>query len=197
MTVKYHVDRLAAAVLLILLSPLLVITAALIKLEDGGPILFRSRRAGFNCVPFELKKFRTMIPEADRYLDAEGRPLRQRVTRIGRLLRRWSLDELPQLLNVLRAEMALIGPRPVPLEYAERMNERQRLRFSMRPGLTGLAQVSGRHRLSWSERVELDISYVRRFSLMLDLEILARTIPTVLDADTLIERGDPKKVDIG
>lgn len=197
LAVKYNMDRLAAAVLVVVLSPLLIVIAALIRLEDGGPILFRSQRAGLNGVPFALKKFRTMIPDADRYLDAEGRPLRGRVTRVGKILRRWSLDELPQLLNILRGEMVLIGPRPVPLEYANRMNERQRRRFMMRPGLTGLAQVSGRHRLSWSERVELDVSYIESFSLMLDVKILARTIPTIMDAETLIDRGDPKKVDLG
>lgn len=128
---------------------------------------------------------------------ATQRPIRNRLTRVGKFLRRWSLDELPQLLNVVRGQMTLIGPRPVPLEYAERMNGRQQLRFSMRPGLTGLAQVSGRHRLSWSERIELDVKYVESFSLLLDLKILARTMPTILDADTLIERGDPRKVDLG
>lgn len=197
LAVRYYLDRFAAAVLLIVLSPLLIFIAALIKLEDGGSILFLSQRAGQGRVPFELQKFRTMVPDADRYLDVEGRPVRDRVTRVGKFLRRWSLDELPQLLNVLRGEMALIGPRPVPIEYAQRMNERQRLRFGVRPGLTGLAQVSGRHRLSWSARVELDVSYVEDFSLLLDLKILARTIPTVLDTDTLIERGDPRKVDLG
>lgn len=197
LAIKHGLDRLAAAFLLTLLSPLLTLIAVLIKLEDGGCILFRSQRAGLNGIPFRLGKFRTMIPDADRFLDAEGRPVRDRVTRVGKYLRRWSLDELPQLLNVVRGEMALIGPRPVPLEYAEQMNRRQQLRFSMRPGLTGLAQVSGRHRLSWSERVKLDVKYVESFSLTLDLKILARTIPTILDADTLIERGDPRKVDLG
>lgn len=195
--VKHALDRFVAALLLGVLSPLLAVIACLIKLEDRGSILFRSQRAGLNGAVFDLQKFRTMIPDADRFLDADGRPLRNRVTHIGKHLRRWSLDELPQLLNVLRGEMSLVGPRPVPLEYAERMNPRQTVRFSMRPGLTGLAQVSGRHRLSWSERVALDVEYVENFNLLFDLKILARTLPAVFDPDTLVERGDPRKVDLG
>lgn len=189
-------DRLAAAILLVVLSPVLVLLALLIKLEDGGNVFYRSRRAGINGSPFEPYKFRSMIPDADRFIDEQGRRTRDLVTRVGGFMRRWSLDELPQLLNVLKGEMSFIGPRPVPLEYAARMNARQRLRFSMLPGLTGLAQVSGRHGLFWSERVALDVEYVENFSLLLDLEIAARTIPTIFDPDTQIDRGDPAKIDL-
>lgn len=197
LTVKHAFDRLIAALLLALLSPLFVVVATLIRLEDGGPVFFTQARTGEGGDAFLIFKFRTMIPDADRYLDAEGRPTRARVTRIGKYLRRWSVDELPQLYNVLRGEMSLVGPRPVPVELADRMTPAQRGRFEMRPGLTGLAQVTGRHRLTWSERIELDLDYVRRFSFGLDAAILARTIPAILDPQTLIERGDPRKVDLG
>ncbi len=194
---KHAFDRFTAAVLLVVLSPLLLVIALAVKLEDRGPVFFRQDRAGRHRRPFSILKFRSMIPDADDHLDAEGRPLRERVTRVGRYLRRWSLDELPQLINILRGQMSIVGPRPVPLDYAERMNDRQQLRFAMRPGVTGLAQVTGRHSLTWSQRVELDLAYVEGFNLLLDLKILLRTVGTIFDRETLVERGDPRKVDLG
>lgn len=195
--VKYGLDRIAAFLLLILLGPLFALIATLIKLEDRGPILYRQIRAGRYRSPFRIIKFRTMIPDADAFLDKEGRPVRDRVTRIGRPLRRWSLDELPQLINVVRGEMSLVGPRPVPVEYAERMTDRQRGRFATRPGITGLAQVRGRHKAVWSQRIEWDLEYIETFTLMLDLKIVVLTIRAVSASDTLIDRGDPRKVDLG
>jgi sugar transferase EpsL len=197
LALKYAVDRVVAGMVLLPLSPLLAAVAVLIKTEDGGPVLFITERAGAGGRPFRIYKFRSMIPGADAFLDADGRPTKPRVTRVGKLLRRWSLDELPQLINVLKGDMALVGPRPVPLDYATRMSSYQQQRFEMRPGITGLAQVSGRHRLAWSQRIELDVQYVCHYSLVMDLGILARTLTTVLDRDTLIERGDPSKVDLG
>lgn len=195
--VKYGLDRMLAAILLPPLSPLLAAIAVAIRAEDRGPILFASQRAGVGGRPIRVYKFRSMIPDADAYLDTDGRPIKPRVTHIGKFLRRWSLDELPQLINVLKGEMALVGPRPVPLDYATRMNAHQKQRFAMRPGITGLAQVRGRHSLTWSQRIELDVQYVRHYNLGMDLRILARTLITVLDSNTLIERGDPRKVDLG
>lgn len=195
--IKYGLDRMLAGIMILPLSPILGAIATLIKAEDGGPVLFISERAGAGGRAFRVYKFRSMIPNADAYLDADGRPLIARVTRVGKFLRRWSLDELPQLVNVVKGDMAFVGPRPVPLDYAARMNEHQKQRFEMRPGMTGLAQVSGRHSLTWSQRVELDVDYVRRYSLAMDLGILARTLTTVLDKNTLTERGDPRKVDLG
>ncbi|MPZ17006.1 MAG: sugar transferase [Luteitalea sp.] len=197
LVVKHGFDRVLALIALIPLSPLFAVIAVLIKTEDRGPVLFVAERAGAGGRPFRVYKFRSMIPDADAYLDNDGRPVKPRVTRIGRFLRRWSLDELPQLINVLKGEMTLVGPRPVPLDYAARMNPSQQQRFEMRPGITGLAQVRGRHSLTWSQRVELDVHYVRHYSLAMDLGILARTLTTVLDSSTLIERGDPRKVDLG
>jgi lipopolysaccharide/colanic/teichoic acid biosynthesis glycosyltransferase len=197
LAVKHGLDRCLAAVLVVVLAPLLGLIAALVKWDDGGDVFFTQLRAGRHAHPFRIVKFRTMIPDADSYLDAEGRPLRERVTRVGRFLRRWSLDELPQLVNVLTGRMSLIGPRPVPCEYAERMTERQRGRFALRPGITGLAQVRGRHQAAWSQRIEWDLEYIDAFSLLLDAKILALTVTTVLDPRTLTERGDPRKVDLG
>ncbi|MGH9162248.1 MAG: sugar transferase [Vicinamibacteraceae bacterium] len=197
LAMKHGVDRVIALIALIPLLPLFAAIALLIKREDRGPALFVAERAGTGARPFRVYKFRSMIPDADAYLDGDGRPVKPRVTRVGKVLRRWSLDELPQLVNVLKGEMALVGPRPVPLEYAARMNPSQRQRFEMRPGITGLAQVSGRHSLTWSQRIDLDVHYVRHYSLVMDLGILARTLTTVLDSNTLIERGDPRKVDLG
>lgn len=195
--VKHFLDWLGAVVLLILLAPILLLIAILIYLGDRGPVFFQQDRAGRYARPFRLVKFRTMVVDADRFLDATGRPTRERVTRVGRFLRRWSLDELPQFYNVLKGDMSFVGPRPVPLQYAERMNAEQRKRFAVRPGITGLAQVSGRHRQPWSKRLILDAEYVDRYSLLLDLKILLRTFGAVIDSETLVERGDPRKVDIG
>jgi lipopolysaccharide/colanic/teichoic acid biosynthesis glycosyltransferase len=196
LVVKYSLDRVVSLLLLLILSPVLLLIAALIKLEDRGPILFVQARAGTYRAPFRIIKFRTMIPNADAYLDSDGRPLCDRVTKVGRFLRRWSLDELPQLVNVVTGDMSIIGPRPVPLEYAERMAPSQLLRFELRPGITGLAQVHGRHKEPWSKRIQWDVEYVENFSLLLDLKIAVLTVRAVLDPETLVDRGDPGKVDI-
>jgi len=157
--------------------PIGIACAALIRLDSPGPVLFRQKRAGRSGSTFEVLKFRSMID------DAEGNPVipdQRRITRVGQALRRWSLDELPQLLNVLRGEMSLVGPRPT-LEYqVERYDERQRQRLAVRPGLTGLAQLNGRNSISWAERIEWDIDYVKRQSMWLDLRLLVSTPFTVL-----------------
>lgn len=194
---KRLLDLLVSAVLLVVLALPLLAIALVIKLQDGGSVFFVSPRAGKGSEPFPMLKLRTMVPNADDYLDSRGNPTRTRVTRFGRFLRRWSLDELPQIVNVFVGDMSFVGPRPVPLDYAEMMSELQRLRFAVRPGLTGLAQVAGRHALPWSQRIELDLRYVREFSLLLDLRILVRTLPTILDRGTLTDRGDAGKVDLG
>jgi lipopolysaccharide/colanic/teichoic acid biosynthesis glycosyltransferase len=161
---------------LVLASPVLAAAAAAIKLEDGGPVLYRQRRVGRDGVEFELLKLRTMVVGAER-LGAgaavdRGDP---RITRAGRVLRRLSLDELPQLWNVIRGEMSVIGPRPTLAYQVERYTEHQRRRLEVRPGLTGWAQVNGRARLAWADRIELDVWYVDHRSALLDLKILART----------------------
>jgi lipopolysaccharide/colanic/teichoic acid biosynthesis glycosyltransferase len=169
-------DLLLASLLLALASPFLALAALLIRLESRGPVLYRQRRVGRGGAPFELLKLRTMVPGAEAmgagiYV-VEGDP---RITRVGRLLRRFSLDELPNLVNVLRGEMAIVGPRPTVQEQVDRYTERQRRRLDVRPGITGWAQVNGRTSLPWPERIELDVWYVEHRSLRLDLRILAKT----------------------
>jgi lipopolysaccharide/colanic/teichoic acid biosynthesis glycosyltransferase len=161
---------------LIVTSPLVGLAALAVKLEDGGPVLYRQRRVGRDGVEFELLKLRTMVVGAETmgagYAVDRGDP---RITRVGRLLRRTSVDELPQLWNVVRGEMSVIGPRPTLRYQVERYDARQRRRLEVRPGLTGWAQVNGRATLSWAERIELDVWYVENRSTRVDLKILLRT----------------------
>lgn len=169
-------DVAGASVGLALASPLLAAVALAIKLEDGGPVLYRQRRVGLNGEQFELLKLRTMVVGAERrgagYAVDRGDP---RITRAGRLLRRLSIDELPQLLNVLRGDMSLIGPRPTLAYQVERYTPRQRRRLEVKPGITGWAQIHGRAAVPWDERIELDVWYVEHRSPAVDLKILLRT----------------------
>jgi lipopolysaccharide/colanic/teichoic acid biosynthesis glycosyltransferase len=161
---------------LVLASPLLALAALAVKLEDGGPVLYRQTRVGRNGVDFELLKLRTMVVGAETM--GAGLSVNrgdERITRTGRLLRKLSLDELPQLWNVVRGEMSVIGPRPTLRYQVEQYDERQRHRLDVRPGITGWAQVNGRAELAWAERIELDVWYVEHRSPRLDLRILART----------------------
>ncbi len=177
-------DVLASALGLGVSSPVLGAAALAIRLEDGGPVLYRQRRVGKGGVEFELLKLRTMVVGAERkgvgWAVNEGDP---RITRVGRVLRRLSIDELPQLWNVLRGEMSIIGPRPTLAYQVEQYTAHQRRRLDVKPGLTGWAQVNGRARLPWSERIELDVWYVDHRSLGLDLRILLRT-PLALASGT-------------
>jgi lipopolysaccharide/colanic/teichoic acid biosynthesis glycosyltransferase len=157
--------------------PIGIVCAAAIRIESRGRILFRQRRVGCEGAPFDVLKFRSMID------DPKGNPIipdETRITRAGRVLRRLSLDELPQIWNVLRGEMSLVGPRPT-LEYqVERYDDRQRKRLAVRPGLTGLAQVKGRNAISWAERIEFDLSYIQHQSAWLDLKLLLLSPVAVL-----------------
>jgi lipopolysaccharide/colanic/teichoic acid biosynthesis glycosyltransferase len=184
------VDVVGSAVGLALAAPVLGAAAVAIKLEDGGPILYRQRRVGLRGEEFELLKLRTMVVGAERigagYAVDEGDT---RITRTGRVLRRLSLDELPQLLNVLRGDMSLIGPRPTLRYQVERYDERQRRRLDVKPGLTGWAQVHGRASLPWEERIELDVWYVENRSPLLDLRILLRTPLALFSGTYRGERG--------
>jgi len=161
---------------LVVASPLLGLAAAAVKLGDRGPVLYRQTRVGRDGVDFELLKLRTMVVDAER--KGAGPAVDKgdaRITRAGRVLRRLSLDELPQLWNVVRGEMSLVGPRPTLRYQVERYTPRQRRRLEVKPGITGWAQVHGRAALPWDERIELDVWYVEHRSLWLDLQILART----------------------
>jgi len=182
------VDATLAGVGLAIASPVLAVAAAAIKLQDRGPVLYRQRRVGLQGREFELLKLRTMIVGAENrgagYAVNAGDP---RITRVGAALRRLSVDEIPQLWNVVRGDMSLIGPRPTLAYQVERYTPRQRRRLDVKPGITGWAQIHGRARLPWDERIELDVWYVEHRSPWLDLKILART-PRALFAGTY--KGD-------
>jgi lipopolysaccharide/colanic/teichoic acid biosynthesis glycosyltransferase len=169
-------DLALAGVLLVVTAPLLALAALAIRLESRGPVFYSQRRIGKDGRPFELLKLRTMVPGAESmgagiYV-LEGDP---RITRVGRLLRRFSLDELPNLVNVVRGDLAIVGPRPTVQEQVDRYTQRQRRRLEVTPGITGWAQINGRASLPWPDRIELDVWYVEHRSLRLDLRILART----------------------
>jgi exopolysaccharide biosynthesis polyprenyl glycosylphosphotransferase len=185
---KRTFDLVVSSIALLLLSPVLLAVAVAVKLDGGGPVLFRQARVGLHRQPFTLLKFRTMVPQAELQLpelvsrnEADG-PLFKlrddpRITRVGRVLRRYSVDELPQLLNVLRGEMSLVGPRPpLPSEVA-RYEDWQLDRLEVRPGITGLWQVSGRSELSFEEYVRLDLFYIENWSMLYDLFVVAKTVP--------------------
>lgn len=172
---------------LVLLSPLLLLISVIVLFDVGSPVLFAQERPGVNGVPFTLRKFRTM--RNTRTSEGELLPDEGRLTRVGALLRKWSLDELPELWNVLKGEMSLVGPRPLLMEYLPLYNEQQARRHLMKPGLTGLAQVSGRNSLSWEEKFELDVYYVEHWSLALDFVILLRTFLQVLSGNGVNAQG--------
>lgn len=191
---KRSLDVVLAALLLVATTPLMGLIALLVKATSRGPAIFRQPRIGYRCQVFEIYKFRTMVEGAE-CLEEElarrqaGRTFLKvlddpRTTRIGRFLRRSSLDELPQLWNVLRGDMSLVGPRPILLSDFRKMPKRQQLRrFTVKPGITGLWQVSGRSRCSDEERMQLDLDYIRDWSHWTDLKILLRTVPAVLRAE--------------
>ena len=166
---------------LLLLGPVMAVVAFLVRLNLGSPVVFRHQRPGLGGKPFILFKFRTMTDARD----AEGKllPDKQRVTRFGRLLRRFSLDELPELINVLKGDMSLVGPRPLLMRYLDRYTPEQMRRHEAVPGITGLAQVSGRNNLSWEEKFALDVWYVDHCSFWLDVKIIIMTVRAVLGGE--------------
>lgn len=181
-------DVLCALCGLLVAGPVLLVLAACIRVRMGAPVLFRQRRPGRHGEPFVMYKFRTMIGAAD----DQGRPLddAQRLTPLGRFLRASSLDELPELWNVLRGDMSLVGPRPLLMEYLPLYSRHQARRHEVPPGITGWAQVNGRNALSWEEKFELDVWYVDNQSLWLDVKILALTILRVLQRQGISAQGE-------
>jgi lipopolysaccharide/colanic/teichoic acid biosynthesis glycosyltransferase len=177
---KRLLDLAVAVPAAVLVSPLLAGLAAAVKLESRGPVLFRQERVGRHGRPFQILKLRTLASEPPKrpsdYLIAPGDA---RITRVGAFLRRWSLDELPQLWNIIRGDMSVVGPRPTLTYQVKQYSDFQRRRLEVAPGITGWAQIHGRNRLSWPERIELDVWYVDHRSLRLDLRILLRTLPTL------------------
>jgi lipopolysaccharide/colanic/teichoic acid biosynthesis glycosyltransferase len=168
-------------------APILVVTAAVVRLTMGSPVTFRQERPGRNGTPFRVMKFRTM----KQAVDAEGRALpdAERLTAVGRFLRAWSIDELPQLWNVLRGDMSLVGPRPLLMKYLPLYSTRQRMRHEVLPGITGWAQINGRNAVSWEEKLELDAWYVEHWSPLLDLTILWRTCRRVISPEGIAAKG--------
>jgi len=180
-------DVMVAALTLALLSPVLALTAIAVRLGLGRPVLFRQLRPGLHGEPFTILKFRTMRMAGV----GDGRPVQdaERLTRLGRILRSTSLDELPELVNVLRGEMSLVGPRPLRMEYLERYSPTQARRHEVRPGMTGWAQVNGRNAMTWDEKFDLDVWYVDHRSLLLDLKIVIRTVGHVLRRQGITQPG--------
>ena len=181
---KRTLDLIAASLALIVLSPLFALIAVAIVLDSSGPVIFRQRRSGLNGRPFTLLKFRTMFQGAPDIRNADGSSFNSaidvRVTRVGRFLRLTSLDELPQLLNVLNGDMSLVGPRPDLVDQTKYYQPHEQRRLTVKPGITGLAQINGRNAISWSMRTRFDLDYVSRQSFWLDLMILWETTGYVL-----------------
>jgi len=173
-TFKRPMDFILSLLALIVLSPILLIVAVLVRLKLGSPVLFKQSRPGLHEQIFTLYKFRTMTDAKDR----EGNllPDSVRLNRFGKLLRSTSLDELPELWNILRGDMSIVGPRPLLVQYLPLYNERQRRRHDVRPGLSGLAQINGRNAISWEEKFELDVQYVERHTFLGDMKIILDTL---------------------
>lgn len=179
--VKRPLDCLLASVAFILLSPVMGIIALLVKIKLGSPIIFSQERPGKDGKIFKLYKFRSMTDARDQ--NGELLPDADRLPPFGRKLRSTSLDELPELFNIVKGDMAIVGPRPLLVRYLPRYNERQQHRHDVRPGLTGLAQVHGRNEISWAKKIETDIQYVERITFWGDLKIIIQTILVVLKHD--------------
>ena len=186
--IKRVIDFILALIGLMLASPILLIVAILVKMKLGSPILFRQQRVGLNGEIFEMVKFRTMRDATD--LEGNLLPDEERLTKFGQLLRKTSLDELPELWNVLKGDMSLVGPRPLLVEYLPLYSEEQMKRHHVRPGITGYAQVNGRNNISWTKKFELDVYYVENFSLWLDIKILFQTVAKVLGQADINQEGN-------
>lgn len=187
MTMKRLFDLIVSLLALILLSMIIGLTALLIRIKIGSPVIFTQQRPGLNSKPFKVFKFRSMTDERD----AQGELLPDdiRLTTFGKLIRKLSLDELPQLWNVLKGDMSFVGPRPLLMEYLPLYNERQAKRHDVRPGITGWAQVNGRNAISWEEKFELDVWYVENQSFWLDIKILLMTVLKVFKSEGISQDG--------
>lgn len=185
---KRLLDILIASIALVLLSPLYAFVAYKVKKNLGSPVLFRQVRPGLNGKPFEMIKFRTMKDA----VDAQGNPLpdSERLTPFGKMLRSTSLDEMPELWNVIKGDMSVVGPRPLLMEYLPLYNEEQAKRHNVRPGMTGHAQVNGRNAISWEEKFKLDTWYVENQSTVLDFKIMLKTVQKVIAKDDISAEGE-------
>lgn len=179
--IKRILDVIISAAGLLILSPVFIITAAFVRIKLGSPVIFKQERPGLDEKIFKMYKFRTMTDKRDE--NGKLLPDEQRLTRFGKLLRSTSLDELPELWNILKGDMSVIGPRPLLVKYLPLYSEKQRHRHDVRPGLTGYAQVHGRNKLSWPERFDMDVYYAENISFMMDLRIITDTVRVVLKRD--------------
>ena len=179
--IKRALDMILSGIAIIILSPILLIVAILVKTKLGSPVIFKQERPGLNERIFKMYKFRSMTDAKDE--NGELLPDEERLTSFGKKLRSTSLDELPELFNIFKGDMSIVGPRPLMVSYLPLYNEFQKHRHDVRPGLTGLAQISGRNLLSWKERFEKDISYVENISFTLDMKIIINTVKSVIKRD--------------
>ncbi|MBQ9994441.1 MAG: sugar transferase [Clostridia bacterium] len=186
--IKRLLDFVLSLAALILLSPLMLVLCVLVRIKLGAPVIFSQPRAGKDEKIFVLRKFRTMTDARDE--DGNLLPDEERLTSFGKMLRATSLDELPELINILRGDMSIVGPRPLLVEYLPLYNEQQRHRHDVRPGLTGLAQVSGRNAISWEERFELDCEYVHDVTFRRDVSIIFKTVRSVLAHEGISAEGE-------
>lgn len=186
--IKRILDIISSLLAIIILSPLLVVTAVLVKTKLGSPVLFKQERPGKDEKIFTLMKFRTMTDERDE--NGELLPDEVRLTKFGKFLRSTSIDELPELFNILKGDMSVIGPRPLLVKYLPRYNEHQHRRHEVRPGLSGWAQVNGRNSISWEEKFDLDVEYVDNYSLSKDINILFMTVMSVIKRDGINSDND-------
>lgn len=186
-------DLLMSIVLIIIISPLLILISLLIKLTSQGSIIFKQKRVGKDEKEFVIYKFRTMVKDAENK-GSGYRVLKNdnRITKIGKILRKTSLDELPQLFNVLKGDMSLVGPRPTLKFIAEEYDEYQKNRFNMKPGITGLAQINGRQKLNWEEKIKYDLEYIKNYSFYLDIKILFKTFFVLLKSEDIHKEKDVK-----
>ncbi len=180
--IKRCFDILLSAIAIIFLSPLFVVISLIVKIKLGSPILFSQERPGKFGEIFVLRKFRTMTDEVDP-LTGELLPDEQRLTRFGSFLRSTSLDELPELFNILKGDMSIVGPRPLLVRYLPRYNEKQMHRHDVRPGLTGFAQANGRNAISWEEKFDMDVYYTEHISFLFDLKVILQTVKAVICRD--------------
>lgn len=191
--IKRFLDLVLSLMALILLMPLMVIIAILVRMKLGRPIIFKQKRPGKDEKIFTLYKFRTMTDEKD----SDGNLLTdsKRLTKFGKVLRSTSLDELPELINIIKGDMSIVGPRPLAVKYLPYYTEEERHRHDVRPGLTGLAQINGRNCLDWEKRFQYDLKYVRNIKLIIDLKIIMKTVIKVFKKQDITIRGEGKTVD--
>lgn len=187
--IKRFGDILLSSILLCLLSPIIIIVCLMIKVFMPGPILFKQIRVGKNKKKFEILKFRSMSVDVEAEKNLDFSKDKQRITWLGKILRRTKIDELPQLLNVLKGDMSLVGPRPTIMSQVENYSEYQLQRLNVRPGMTGLAQVNGNIYLDWEERINYDIQYVNRFTILLDLKILLKTVGIIILGESKFKKN--------